>query len=100
MRGTLGDEELADALRERTEASSSSPAAARARWSPTLGIGTVPPHPPDVVDTTARRSFTAALAVALAEGQPVERAVEFAAVAGSHTVTIAGVVPASPPEPS
>lgn len=49
------------------------------------------------MDTTgAGDSFTAAFAVALAEGRPVDRAVEFAAVAGSHTVSIAGVIPALP----
>lgn len=95
----LGDEQLADALRERTGGTvvitRGGTGALVARSS---GISTVPPHPARrVVDTTgAGDSFTAAFAVALAEGQPVEQAAEFAAVAGSHTVTIAGVVPALP----
>ncbi|MET9366417.1 ribokinase [Streptomyces griseoflavus] len=95
----LGDEELAGALRDRTGGvvvlTRGGEGALVAQSS---GLRTVPPHPaPAVVDTTgAGDSFTAAFAVALAEGQPVERAVGFAAVAGSHTVTIAGVVPALP----
>ena len=49
------------------------------------------------IDTTgAGDSFTAAFAVALAEQRPLEQAVEFAAAAGSHTVSIAGVIPALP----
>ncbi|WP_431995887.1 ribokinase [Streptomyces griseoflavus] len=95
----LDDEELAGALRDRTGGvvvlTRGGEGALVAQSS---GLRTVPPHPaPAVVDTTgAGDSFTAAFAVALAEGQPVERAVGFAAVAGSHTVTIAGVVPALP----
>ncbi|MFC9886914.1 ribokinase [Streptomyces pilosus] len=95
----LGDEELAEALRDRTGGvvviTRGGEGALVAQSS---GLRTVPPHPaPAIVDTTgAGDSFTAAFAVALAEGQPVERAVGFAAVAGSHTVTIAGVVPALP----
>ncbi len=95
----LGDEELAGSLRDRTGGvvvlTRGGEGALVAQSS---GLRTVPPHPaPAVVDTTgAGDSFTAAFAVALAEGQPVERAVGFAAVAGSHTVTIAGVVPALP----
>lgn len=50
-----------------------------------------------VVDTTgAGDSFTAALAVALAEGQPTDAAVRFAAHAGAHTVSVAEVIPALP----
>jgi ribokinase len=58
----------------------------------------VPPYPAGtVVDTTgAGDSFTAALAVALAEGRDLRQAAEFAAAAGAHTVTIAGVIPALP----
>ncbi|MCP3766198.1 MULTISPECIES: ribokinase [Streptomyces] len=58
----------------------------------------IPPHPADsVVDTTgAGDSFTAALAVTLAEGRPLTEAARIAGVAGAHTVTIAGVIPALP----
>jgi ribokinase len=50
-----------------------------------------------VVDTTgAGDSFTAALAVALAEGRPLAEAAAFAARAGAHAVTIAGVIPSLP----
>lgn len=50
-----------------------------------------------VVDTTgAGDSFTAALAVALAEGRSLADAAHFAALAGARTVTIAGVIPALP----
>jgi len=52
---------------------------------------------PRVVDTTgAGDAFTAALAVALAGGAPIAEAVAVAARAGSHAVTIAGVIPALP----
>ncbi|MYU24685.1 ribokinase [Streptomyces sp. SID8352] len=95
----LGDEELARALQERTGGvvviTRGGEGALVARSS---GTSPVPARPARaVVDTTgAGDSFTAAFAVALAEGQPVERAVEFAAAAGAHTVSIAGVVPALP----
>ncbi|MFE9921276.1 ribokinase [Streptomyces sp. NPDC005774] len=58
----------------------------------------IPPHPArSVVDTTgAGDSFTAALAVTLAEGRPLTEAAHTAGVAGAHTVTIAGVIPALP----
>lgn len=50
-----------------------------------------------VVDTTgAGDSFNAALAVALAEGQQLTAATAFAAAAGAHAVTIAGVIPSLP----
>jgi ribokinase len=56
-----------------------------------------PVVPRAVVDTTgAGDSFTAALAVALAEGQPTDAAVRFAAAAGAHTVSVAEVIPALP----
>ncbi|MCW5249593.1 MULTISPECIES: ribokinase [unclassified Streptomyces] len=95
----LGDEELARALQERTGGvvviTRGGEGALVAR---STGTSPVPARPARaVVDTTgAGDSFTAAFAVALAEGQPVERAVEFAAAAGAHTVSIAGVVPALP----
>lgn len=48
-----------------------------------------------VVDTTgAGDAFTAALAVALAEGAGIGDAIDFAARAGAHTVSIAEVIPA------
>lgn len=58
----------------------------------------VPPiTAPKVVDTTgAGDSFTAALAVALIDGQPFDSAVQFAAAAGSHAVTIEGVIDSLP----
>ena len=50
-----------------------------------------------VVDTTgAGDAFTAALAVALAEGATMDAAARFAARAGAHAVTIAEVVPSLP----
>ncbi|UED84680.1 ribokinase [Streptomyces profundus] len=50
-----------------------------------------------VVDTTgAGDSFTAALAVAVAGGTELTTAVRFAAEAGAHTVSLAGVIPALP----
>ncbi|MDV3220856.1 ribokinase [Intrasporangium sp.] len=53
--------------------------------------------PREVVDTTgAGDSFTAALAVALAEGQRIDAAAGWAAHAGAHTVSVAEVVPALP----
>jgi ribokinase len=51
----------------------------------------------NVVDTTgAGDSFTAALAVALSEGKTLPDATAFAAAAGAHAVTIAGVIPSLP----
>lgn len=60
------------------------------------GVRTVPAVPaPAVVDTTgAGDAFTAALAVALAEGRSTDDAVRFAAAAGAHAVSIAEVIPA------
>lgn len=50
-----------------------------------------------VVDTTgAGDSFTAALAVALAEGLPLETAVIYGSAAGSHAVTSEGVIDSLP----
>ncbi|MFF7901434.1 ribokinase [Streptomyces sp. NPDC088817] len=95
----LSDEELIHSLRERTGgAAVLTRGGEGALIAQASGTTAVPPHAaPTVVDTTgAGDSFTAALAVALAEGQPLERAAEFAAAAGAHTVTIAGVVPALP----
>ena len=62
------------------------------------GARTIPAAAPRaVVDTTgAGDSFTAALAVALAEDQSIEAATRFAALAGAHTVSIPEVIPALP----
>lgn len=62
------------------------------------GAQTVPPViVDDVVDTTgAGDSFTSALAVAIGEGRTLAEAASFAARAGAHAVTIAGVIPALP----
>ncbi|MDQ0614058.1 ribokinase [Microbacterium sp. W4I4] len=50
-----------------------------------------------VVDTTgAGDAFTAALAVAVTEGLPIDDAVRFASAAGAHAVTRAGVIDALP----
>lgn len=52
---------------------------------------------PDVVDTTgAGDSFTAALAVRLADGDLIDTAVRYAAAAASHAVSVAHVVPSLP----
>lgn len=61
-------------------------------------ITTVPPTiPARVVDTTgAGDAFTAALAVGIAEGSSLADAAAFAALAGAHTVSIPGVIPALP----
>lgn len=58
----------------------------------------VAPHPPHtVVDTTgAGDTFTAALAVALTEGRPLQDAVRFANAAGALAVTVSGVIDALP----
>ncbi|MGA5699934.1 ribokinase [Peterkaempfera bronchialis] len=95
----LGDEELVRALQERTGgAAVLTRGGEGALVAQPTGVTAVPPHPAGtVVDTTgAGDSFTAALAVALAEGRDLDQAVGFAAAAGAHTVTIAGVVPALP----
>jgi len=57
----------------------------------------VPGVPVKVVDTTgAGDAFTSALAVALAEKQPLLEAVRFATLAGALACTRLGVVPALP----
>ena len=57
----------------------------------------VPGVPVGVVDTTgAGDAFTSALAVALAEKQPLLEAVRFATVAGALACTRLGVIPALP----
>ncbi|KAE8765649.1 ribokinase [Georgenia thermotolerans] len=53
--------------------------------------------PARVVDTTgAGDTFNAALAVAIADGEPLDRAARFANAAGAHAVTQAGVIDALP----
>jgi ribokinase len=57
----------------------------------------VPAHPVRVVDTTAAGdSFSAALAVSLAEGKELEQAVLVANAAGALAVTKAGAQPSMP----
>ncbi|WP_069816436.1 ribokinase [Streptomyces sp. TP-A0874] len=93
------DRQLVRALQERTGgAAVLTRGAEGALIADPSGVTLVPPHRVgNVVDTTgAGDSFNAALAVALAEGRDLEQAAEFAAAAGAHTVTIAGVVPALP----
>lgn len=93
------DEELATALRDRTGGRVVLTRGSQgALIVDDAGSRTVPPHPvTDVVDTTgAGDSFTAALAVALGEGASLDDAASFAAAAGAHAVTIAGVIPALP----
>ena len=59
--------------------------------------GHVPAFEVDAVDTVAAGDgFAGALAVALAEGQPLERAVRFAAAAGALVVTKRGAQDAMP----
>jgi ribokinase len=57
----------------------------------------VPAFPVDVVDTTAAGdAFCAGLAVALAEGLPLNDAVYFANGAGALATTVMGTSPAMP----
>ncbi len=61
------------------------------------GRSRIPGLPVDVVDTTgAGDTFSAALAVLLAEGADVRTAARFASVAGALAVTRAEVIPALP----
>jgi ribokinase len=56
--------------------------------------------PPTIVDTTgAGDSFTAALSVGLCEGLSLHEAVTVASAAGSHSVTILGVINSLPTRP-
>ena len=58
-------------------------------------VPAIPAH--CILDTTgAGDSFTAAFAVALVDGLPLKAAVQQAVAAGSHAVTIAGVIDALP----
>lgn len=92
-------QQLAAHLRERTGASVVMTLGADGvRVDDGTVVIAVPPVPVErVVDTTgAGDAFTAALAVALAEGHPLDDAARFAAVAGAHAVTVAEVIPALP----
>jgi ribokinase len=54
-------------------------------------------HAVDVIDTTAAGDcFTAALAVAICEGRPLDVAVDFANAAAAISVTRQGAQPAMP----
>lgn len=95
----LSDSDLVSRLRARTGGSVILTRGGRgALLSSDAGIEEIPPLPVErVVDTTgAGDSFTAALAVSLAEGHGLADAARFAAAAGAHAVTIAGVIPALP----
>ena len=59
------------------------------------GVQQVVGLPVDVVDTTgAGDAFNAGLAVALAEGKPLQAAVTFANICGAMACTKLGVIPA------
>jgi len=71
--------------------------AAGAVFAGEMGVGHVPGVPVDAVDSTAAGdAFSAALAVALAKGEPLASAVRFASLAGALTVTRAGAQPSLP----
>lgn len=95
----LDDAALIGRLKARTEASIVlTRGSAGALIADGTGLTEVAPITVEhVVDTTgAGDSFTAALAVSLADGRPLGEAAAFAARAGAHAVTIAGVIPALP----
>jgi ribokinase len=95
-----GDEELVRALQERTRGCAIlTRGAGGSLLCEADGAVTVidPVAVSHVVDTTgAGDSYTAALAVAIGEGRPLAEAARFAAAAGAHAVTIAGVIPSLP----
>lgn len=95
----LSDEELIAELRRRTGGLAILTRGGRgALVSDAEGTTDVPAlRVETVVDTTgAGDAFTAALAVAIAEGRSLREAAVFAAAAGAHAVTIAGVIPSLP----
>lgn len=95
----LDDVALAAALQERTGGAAILTRGGHgALIADADGTRPVPPNAvANVVDTTgAGDAFTAALAVGLAQGASLDRAAEYAAKAGAHAVTIAGVVPSLP----
>lgn len=68
-----------------------------AAWADGEDSDLVPPPQVEAVDATgAGDSFTAALAIALSEGQSYPDAVRFANAAGAHATTIDGAEPALP----
>lgn len=95
----LSDKELAALLRHRTGGAVVLTRGGQGALLCTAdGIEEIEPLTVEhVVDTTgAGDSFTAALAVALAGGADLSSAARYAAHAGAHTVSIAGVIPALP----
>ncbi|MDA8291789.1 MAG: PfkB family carbohydrate kinase [Actinomycetota bacterium] len=94
--GSLDAPDLALALADRSAASVVLTAGSRGAFVVEAGRRTSVPAVavPEVVDTTgAGDAFSAALAVALAEGADVVEGCRFAARAAAHAVTVAGVVP-------
>lgn len=68
-----------------------------AAWADGQGGGVVAPPTIEPVDTTgAGDSFSAALAIALAEGMPYPEALRFATAAGAHAATVRGAEPGLP----
>ena len=68
-----------------------------AAWAAGGEHGLVPPPGITAVDATAAGdSFTAGLAISLAEGVPLPESVGFACAAGAHAATVAGAEPALP----
>jgi ribokinase len=68
-----------------------------AQWITRSGSGIVPAYPVDVVDTVgAGDAFCAGLAVALAEGKPLEEALRFANATGAMSVTRPGAASSMP----
>jgi ribokinase len=95
----LTDEELLGKLRERTPATVViTRGQAGSLFDNGNGAQTASPiAAPKVIDTTgAGDSFTAALAVAISEGREFRDAVQFASAAGSHAVTVEGVIDSLP----
>jgi ribokinase len=95
----LTDEQLLGKLRERTSATVViTRGQAGSLFDDGNGVQTASPvGAPKVIDTTgAGDSFTAALAVAISEGREFRDAVQFASAAGSHAVTVEGVIDSLP----
>ncbi|UIN30660.1 ribokinase [Microbacterium binotii] len=95
----LSDEELVSRLRERTGGAVILTRGGQgALLADEHGLQEIAPvDAAKIIDTTgAGDAFTAALAVGLAEGASLADAARFAAHAGAHAVTIAGVIPALP----
>jgi len=95
----LEPDEVLNALREKTEASIVMTLGGNGSLVDDAGTRVhVPAIPPKaIVDTTgAGDCFTAALSVGLCEGLSLQEAVAMASVAGSHSVTILGVINSLP----